>query len=223
MNGQHIPSFTFGFFGEGVRDYAFLVPIIQRLLDELMPPVEINDGIWFDDLNTQDMGDADKLANVFHAAQGYQLVVYHLDADTNGRKGLEKALQRFQTAYATARQSPDVQDAPLVPIIPVVMTEAWMLVDFATFKDIVGTKHTADELDFPAKPAKVENIRNPKAVFEQAIRRAGSGRRHPPSPDDVYLPLARRIPLKALQEVPAFHAFKQSLADFLREHNYLDV
>jgi hypothetical protein len=155
----------------------------------------------------------DKMARVAEETYGYGLVVFHLDADA---PNTEKAyLERFEPGYDEIHRSAANSNlnTDLVPVIPVRMTDAWMLVDFEAFREVVGTRRSADELNFTRRPHQVESIQNPKAVFVDAVRKARPGRRGVIRLDSVYRPLALRINLDKLRQVPAYQEFLDRLHD----------
>jgi hypothetical protein len=55
----------------------------------------------------------------------------------------------------------------IVPVIPVRMTESWMLADKELFKNEIGTNKSDNELGINRFP---ENIARPKEVIRDAIR-----------------------------------------------------
>jgi hypothetical protein len=199
-----------GFYGEGPREYGFLLPIVERSLQELLPHVDIL-MIPLDYVDVLGLDQVDKIVRVAEETYGYGLVVFHLDADA---PDTEKAyLERFEPGYDEIHHSAANSNlnTDLVPVIPVRMTDAWMLVDFEAFREVVGTKLNAGELGFKERPHQVESIQSPKAVFADAVRRARPRRRRAIRLDSVYRPLALRISLDKLRQVPAYQVFLDRL------------
>ncbi len=195
----------FGFCGEGVRDYGFLRPIVTKTLQKFLPHVDI----FPHDLEPPNGTQKEKLGWIL--SQGYQLTIIHLDAD--GRD-YEKALEeRFNMVYAL-----DEKEAErIVPVVPVKNTDAWMLVDFDAFKKVIGTNATKSDLGFPERPHQVETLPDPKLTFENAVRDARSGRRRKLSPEKVYIPLASKIEIALLEQVPAYQVFQRRLENSLQK------
>ena len=67
---------------------------------------------------------------------------------------------------------------PVVPVIPVVMLESWLLVDGAAIRGVAGNPTGRMDLDLP-DPRKVERDRDPKQRLRAALEVASgkTGRR----------------------------------------------
>jgi hypothetical protein len=67
---------------------------------------------------------------------------------------------------------------PCVPIIPIRMTEAWLLLDEAAIRSVAGQPSGNMPLGLPVA-SKVESVPDPKATLQAALRTASgcSGRR----------------------------------------------
>jgi len=67
---------------------------------------------------------------------------------------------------------------PFVPIIPIRMTEAWLLLDESAIRSVAGHPSGTMSLGLPAAN-KVESLPDPKATLQEALRTASgcSGRR----------------------------------------------
>ncbi len=195
------------FYGEGAgSEYVFLKQIVQRTLEDLLPHIEILiQDIRLIEAATQ----TDKLIAAAQKAKGYGLLVFHLDGDSRNWEAAYR--RRFQPGIeAVQATSAAIQD--VVPIIPVKMTEAWMLVDFEAFKRVT---YTREDNNFPARPHQVEAVDNPKAIINAAVAQATQGRRRRIPITDVYLPLADQLDMTRLARVPAYQRFQQHLADAL--------
>ncbi|MEU6628828.1 hypothetical protein ABZ905_11110 [Streptomyces parvus] len=107
---------------------------------------------------------AQQLSDSGHA---YDLVVIHRDSD---REPPDR--RRTEIAEAVAAVSPGVAH---VPVIPVRMLEAWLLLDQAAIREVAGNPNGRVPLNLP-KPARVESVADPKAVLKQAIATASEER-----------------------------------------------
>jgi hypothetical protein len=198
----------------------FLIHVVQRALQELVPQV----GVWITPLHySQGMEgltrQIDKMIYVARFAYGWGLIVFHLDADSPDTK---KAFsQRFEPGYKRILEEEDANHY-FVPVIPVRMTPAWMLVDCNAFCQVLGVKLTAKDLGFPERPHQVESIQNPERVFESAVWRARPGRRRRIPLEDVYGPLGRQVRLDLLEKIPAYNEFLGRLRDTLRDLHYIE-
>ncbi|MBU3862898.1 DUF4276 family protein [Streptomyces sp. 4503] len=95
--------------------------------------------------------------------RAYDLVVIHRDAD-----GHPADHRRREIAKAVAQVSPGLAH---VPVIPVRMLEAWLLLDHAAIREVAGNPNGRVALGLP-KAAKAESVPNPKALLRQALATA---------------------------------------------------
>lgn len=112
----------------------------------------------------------DKLQAVKDLGGVYDLIALHRDGDREGR---QPRLEEISSAADTV-----MPGIPHVPVIPVRMTEAWLLLDEAEIRWVAGAPKDKVPLDLP-KPAKVESVPDPKALLREALARASglSGRK----------------------------------------------
>lgn len=98
------------------------------------------------------------------------VIICHRDADNQGHDA-----RRLEMVSALSTIS-----APslLVPIIPVRMTEAWLLLDETAIRTVAGSPGGTNDLALPKK-SEVERVADPKAVLKTSILRAAqvTGRR----------------------------------------------
>lgn len=93
----------------------------------------------------------------------YDLVVVHRDADRD-----PPDRRRTEIAEAVAAVSPGLAH---VPVIPVRMLEAWLLLDQSAIREVAGNPNGRVALNLP-KPARAESVADPKALLKQAIATA---------------------------------------------------
>ncbi|MDZ4763639.1 MAG: DUF4276 family protein [Chloroflexota bacterium] len=215
-------TIVFGFYGEGARDYGFIQPLVERLLNEIIPHVDIF--AYSIKIEKEAYSLVRTMLEVAKAGYGYSLIIFHQDADASDT---QKCLsERFQPRYETVKNTDEQINKTFVPIIPVRMTEAWMLVDFEAFKRVTGTDKNADDLEFPNRPHQVEALQEPKFIFEQAVRKSRNSsrrRRRMIDPSEIYVPLAAQIDLERLRLVPSFHEFETGLKDILQQLHYMEI
>jgi hypothetical protein len=200
-------SIMFGFYGEGNTDYAFIKQLVERVIIDLVPDADVLPVLEY---KSSAQKQIEKIADVAQQAQGLFFLVIHLDAD--GRN-LSRALEeRFDPARAAIEGNLQFIQH-LVPVVPIKMSEAWMLVDFEAFRKVTHTKLSANALDFPEQPHMVESI-NSKSVFEAAVRNCVK-RRTKLEPTLLHGPLAETINLELLRKVPAYQEFERRLLETL--------
>jgi Domain of unknown function (DUF4276) len=206
---------VFGFYGEEQIDYAFLMPLIARTLTQLVPDAYV---FPYEIPEQKGLTQIEQLMFASHEGRGYNFIVVHLDADDASPDNAYQ--ERFQPDLATVlKTSPLEYNHDLVPLIPVYMTEAWMLADFDAFREVIGTKLSPKELGFPEYPKAIEKISDPKILFRQAIAASRSGKHI--NTEEMYEPLARQITLTRLSEIPAYIDFRERLIKILESQHYL--
>ncbi|MDP9841929.1 DUF4276 family protein [Streptosporangium lutulentum] len=99
------------------------------------------------------------------------LVVVHRDADNVGH---EVRQSEIETAVREAGVTSSV-----MPVIPVRMTEAWLLLDESGIRQVAGNPRGRKDLRLP-KAHEIENVADPKHVLKECLVNAAdvSGRRH---------------------------------------------
>ena len=140
-----------------------LLPILQWLLDQHCPAA--NELHFAEYLPSEPTTLTERIG----AALDYypcHLLLVHRDAE-----GDDPALRQVQIDAAWAGCNPAVQ---LVSVVPVRMTEAWLLADEAAIRGAAGNPSGVAAFDLP-KPGKLEQHNNPKAALFEALRTA-SGR-----------------------------------------------
>ena len=94
----------------------------------------------------------------------------HRDADSAGHVAREQETAKAVIGAAAS--------APVVPVIPVRMTEAWLLLDEAAIRRVAGNPNGRARLGLP-KPHEVESVADPKHLLRQCLLTAAdcTGRR----------------------------------------------
>jgi hypothetical protein len=113
---------------------------------------------------------AGKLQGIKNLGGEYDLVVVHRDADRDGRTPRLDEIQK-----AIDKVMPEVVH---VPVVPVRMTEAWLLLDERAIRQVAGNPNGRTRLDLPAA-SKVESVPDPKARLRAVLVQASelSGRK----------------------------------------------
>jgi len=212
---------------EGPTDNRFLPLIIQRTASDLLLqraaqvvdvlPVQI----------VQRLRAEDRANAILQAAQtswGYPLLVVHSDADD---RSADAALaERIQPGQMLVAQQPDEANLcrNLVPIVPITMTEAWMLADRNRLRELLNSDLSSGDLGLPASFGEIERIADPKARLAQALRIASAHRpqrrRRDRTIGELYEPLGEQIALTELGQLSAYQTFQVDLADALRNLGY---
>ena len=138
------------------------------------------------------------------------LLFVHRDAEGPSTKlrlqEIAQAMSHFDQAY--------------VPIVPVRMSEAWLLSDSLAIRKAAGNRNGTGELELPGKE-RWEHLRDPKQVLERALQAASekSVRRQ------QRLPLSRQRlqvteytgDFSRLRGLPSFDFFESQLVEKLKD------
>lgn len=99
------------------------------------------------------------------------LVVVHRDSDNVGHK-----IRRTEIEKAVLEAG---VTSSVIPVIPVRMTEAWLLLDEAGIRQVAGNPRGRHDLRLP-RAREVEGVADPKQMLQQCLVNAAdvAGRRH---------------------------------------------
>lgn len=132
----------------------------------------------------------------------------HRDAE-----GQPSELRRQQIAEALAQST-----VPHVPVVPVRMTEAWLLLDEMAIRSAAGNPNGREDLNLP-DIRKIEDLPDPKRVLHEVLAKASglNARRL------ARLPVRQRVRFvtnyiddySPLQVLPAFAALQRDIAAVL--------
>ena len=110
----------------------------------------------------------------------------------------------------------------LVAVVPVQMTEAWMLSNTRLLKSEIGTDKTDTELCIDKHP---EGYNDPKEVIKNAIRigrqELPRRRRNELKIESLYALIGQKISLTSLETLPSYLKFKKAVEDSFKKMNIL--
>ena len=174
----------FLFVCEGKSDRP-LVDHIQRLLIEHDQP-DPDGEPWHYGARV-----ADRIRQGLQAAGVPDLLFVHRDADSAGAEA------RYGEIEAAVRRV--ARDGPSwIGVVPVRMTEAWLLLDEAAIRDVVGKPGGRAPLGLPA-PRHAERVANPKERLRDALLAASGNRGRRRRRFDREFPRLRR---RLLEDLP---------------------
>lgn len=214
---------TIGFYTEGTTDDRFLQSIIKRTFDsvalecsseiEVYEPEMINS--FADTFNATIVA-----ASHIAAERGSLVLCVHADADArNDRNAFE---YKLDPAFAAVQTADPIGCDTLVAVVPVRMSEAWILADKVLLKAEIGTAASDHDLGLDRSP---ESYADPKAAIEESIRLAFESRtrrqRQQVTLSELYLPLGQKIGLDRLNMLPSYQKFRISVQNAFRKLNYL--
>lgn len=211
------------FYAEGPTDEQFLPLIIQRTVQQILiergrTTVDILEPILLRHLIDRKKypSQAERLLQAGHRAAGYHALIIHADAD---HPTSERAMrERIQPGLRLIQQTRERVCEYLIPLIPVQMTEAWLLADPEALRTVIGTQVATQKLGLPERIHQVESDPDPKETLRQVVQNALADqprRRRRLNLGSLYEPLARQIRLERLWQVPAYQQFVHHLTEAL--------
>lgn len=214
-----------GLYAEGSTDTRFLSPLIQRTAEKILGQyglkvVDVADPI----IIPKKQGRQEKsILQAALDAYGFHALLVHADADYGTR---ERALQeRIQPGFKLVSMSTQEVCKDLIPIIPVQMTEAWMIADPETLCKVIGTDIKPENSGLPRRSVLVEQDANPKDTLNQFVRRVNNTRPRSRRQIDIttrYELLARQISIDRLDNVPSFRQFVTDLVALLAKFQFVE-
>lgn len=193
---------------DGSSDAA-LVPHIVRLL--------ISNG-QTDPLGSSWHGSrplTDKIREGLHHTGECDLLLVHRDAESTRETRSAGRERRYAEIEDAVQQSGF--DGPWVGVVPVRMTEAWLLVDESAIRKVAGRPHGDLPLNLPS-PNRAESEANPKGLLLQALVAASgkTGRRLRRFERDIPKlrhQLLEDLPIGGdLEQVPSWVRFRDDLS-----------
>ena len=195
-------------FSEGPTDDRFLVPLLQRLCQDLCLKhsselVDIADVLPLK--NPKGEAGAPRAERVaraaVEAADAWQILFVHTDGA--GDAGAKRA-QLVVPAIALVQKRFCATGAG-VAVVPVRETEAWALADGDALRFVFGTTLDDVALGVPVHARQVEAIADPKQVLERAYARTGpGGRRARAGVAALLSSLGQQVSLARLRQVDSF-------------------
>lgn len=212
-----------GFMTEGPTDARFLESIIQRTFEEIA--FECHGTIDILPVQRISITKSTFIEEVKSAARqanetGLIVLCVHTDADAE--TDVNAFEYKIYPAF-TAIQNQLTTECPiLVAIVPIQMTEAWMLGDTTTLRQELGTDMTDHELRLLRSP---ESVANPKKLLEDAIlltqQHLTRRHRYHIVLSELYTPIGQKINLEKLATLTSYRKFKEAVKAAYRQLNLL--
>lgn len=202
-------------YAEGPTDYAFLPPLLLRLATELCA-CEGRSAVDFSPVEPLNHPrEADELPReqrIVHAAErhrgAWQILFVHADADSDPRAARAERVDPALRALGEAFGGEGLG----VGVIPVRMTESWLLQDGDALRAVLGTTLSDKDLGLPPSPRAVESALDPKSLLDGAFRRSRpSPRRLRQGMAPMLAALGEQVSLQRLEALPSFAALRDDL------------
>ncbi len=185
-----------------------LRPIIDGVIKDAIQPVDLQLEPQIPDFRELSQPPKDLIGRVRQAVRLYpcDILFVHRDAEAQSR---EKRLEEIDEAVKTAGI-----DEVRVPVIPIRMTEAWLLISEGAIRQAADNPNGKTELNLPGLN-RLESVSNPKKALHDLLTQASekTGRRRERFKRDL-AKRAYRIALyvedfSPLRSLPAFQAFEE--------------
>lgn len=219
-----IKQLIVGFCAEGSTDERFLTSIIQRTFEEValectgqidILPVQF--------LEKENGAFVDLVQRYATKALDYGVMVLCIHTDADAAIDTATFTDKINPAFENISNLEEVNICKnLVAIVPIQMTESWMLAEKELLKKEIGTDKSNNELGIHREP---ERTSNPKRVIETAIQimeqSLTNRRRKQLKIGQLYLPIGQKVKLENLESLSSYVRFKSSVRDAFRKLNYL--
>jgi len=213
-----------GLTAEGTTDIRFLESVIQRSFEnvafECSGQVEV---LPVQYVKKESGAFVDTVIKYARRAQAQGIMALCIHADADDSTDVDTFNYKINPAFATVekmREYPVCKN--LVAVVPVQMTEAWMLSDKELLKAEIGTEKSDIELGIDRLP---EVYDDPKHAIETAIRIGWQNfprrRRHKLTISELYAPIGQKIGLNTLEKLPSYQKFKEAVRGAFINLNYL--
>ncbi|WP_055478348.1 hypothetical protein [Sphaerimonospora mesophila] len=157
------------FLGEGTSDSG-IIPQIEVVAARLGVDIAVTDPDLGRLPKPPGRAVSDKLRAVLDIDGEYELIAVHRDADRDGRQA-----RLAEIVSAIRAHAPGTAHAAIVPVR---MTEAWLLMDEVELRTVAGNPNGRIGLNLPS-PNRVESVPDPKSVLKEKLALASglSGRK----------------------------------------------
>lgn len=213
-----------GFATEGRTDIRFLGNVIERTFEDIafecLKELEIHS---VQHIPTQKENFVAETVNAAKESnkRGVMVLCVHTDADRRSDSAAFE--ERIAPAFQAVKNTDGEICKNLIPIVPIQMTEAWMLADPERLKEEIGTDKSLLDLKLNRTP---EDIADPKKVikdslhiaFEDQTRRK---RKRSLGIAELYLPMGQKVDLQKLSRLSSYQKFREGVREAYRKLGYL--
>ena len=212
-----------GYTTEGSTDLRFLGNIIQKTFEnialECISEIEVYQPEY---LKKEGIGFIDQIVKLAEKFSYFHVICVHCDADS---PSIENRMQHnINPAINEIKNTEGDLCKILVAVIPVQMTEAWMMADFDLLKEKMSTNKSNNELELPIRTNLIENLANPKECIINALKIAQISqprRRKKLTISNLYSPISQELAIEKLRILPSFKKFEENVRNAMRQLNYL--
>ncbi|MEY4977776.1 MAG: hypothetical protein RLZZ352_46 [Pseudomonadota bacterium] len=198
-----------GLITDGSSDQA-LIPLLSTLLEALLPETGFVPPQWVPPAGRKTL--AHKIAYALDIENfQFDILFVHRDAEN---EAADKRVEEIQKALPTGRH-------PVICVVPVKMTEAWLLTSESAIKQAVGNPRSTAKLELPAL-SKIASC-DAKLVLDEALTLATerNARRRGQFKPSAYRRLVAECTtdLTALRKISSFQQLETDLIHLLKQKN----
>ena len=213
---------TVGYITEGSTDKRFLETIIKKTVEEIAfnceGQIDVYDPVYLNPSKEDSF-----ISGAINAARkafnnGIFILCIHVDSDSS--KDINAFENKINPSIIAIKEIADKICKVIVPIVPITMSESWMLADKELFKNELGTTLSDENLNINRHP---ETIADPKALIENALRIAQEHlpkRRFKVTIGELYQPIGQKVSIEKLNNLNSFKKFKTAVESAFKELNY---
>jgi Domain of unknown function (DUF4276) len=199
---------------EGPSDDWFLPVVLQRALQDMCRERFPSCGEVQEIRSLPEAGDQhpDSVVRAIEAELGtFDVALYHHDGAPTGKSDV--VIKRMRGAW----QEAGFQE-PLVPVVPVRETEAWLLADPEAIRSALRVR----KLPEPGfAPERVHSVPRPKEEFEAIVRQvAGRKATGEHGVRDYVIRVGATVEIDVLRRVPAFRQWWDEMIEALERLGY---
>lgn len=202
---------------EGPTDYRFLKSIIYRTLEDIILNCDKDIEIYPIKEIKKSASGLTYIQNVENASKeaydsGIKCLVLHCDADDTTQDTVMSCKLEPAINHIAKHEEHSKLCLNLIPLIPIQMSEAWMLSDIELLKQEIGATRIDNITLGLTKNA--ESYSDPKAIITEAIRLAQEtrSRRHRKLEiSELYIPFGQKVKLEKLKQLSSYRKFYDDL------------
>ena len=206
-------------YAEGRTDYQFLCPLLLRVClsacSLAAQCIEVGDVLPLDhSVSLNGASRADRIAQAAQdAAPAWNVLFVHADADGDAGRALrESILPGLDLVHGM-----DLPRTAGVAVVPVRMTESWVLADRDALRAVFGSTLDDAALGLTFNSAALERLADPKRMLDEAFAATRpAGRRAHAGVMALLNALGEQVALEKLRVLPAFRALEADIDTALR-------
>ncbi|WP_417939392.1 DUF4276 family protein [Flavobacterium sp. RS13.1] len=215
-----------GLFTEGTTDNRFLESVVKRTLEDVAFDCtgDIDVDLEIIKITKTDLTFNEQILEASKVAfEKFSILLLFVHTDADDRDDDKVFRNKIIPAQEfLSNQKDNICCKKMVPIVPVRMTESWMIIDRNLLKSEIGIEESDAELGIHLNP---ETLNDPKALIEEIIRLSKEGktkRKRNKGLDisDLYQIIGQKVELSELKKLPSYLKFRNSLIEVLKELNF---